>query len=46
MTSTIWKIEGAFREGKIINKNKIDVVYRHITPADTVVAVGTWTRKK
>jgi hypothetical protein len=33
-------------EGKIINKNMIHVAYRHVTPADTVVGVGTWTRKK
>jgi len=38
--------EDGFNEGRIIGKNKINMVYRHITPADTVVAVGTWTRKK
>lgn len=38
--------EDGFLEGKIVNKDKINVVYRHVTPTDTVVAVGTWTRKK
>lgn len=38
--------EDGFLEGKIVNKDKINAVYRHVTPTDTVVAVGTWTRKK
>jgi hypothetical protein len=38
--------EDGFLEGKIVNKDRLDVVYRHVTPADTVVGVGTWTRKK
>jgi hypothetical protein len=38
--------ELGFMEGKIINKDKIEIVYRHVTPADAVVAVGIWTRKK
>jgi len=38
--------EDGFLEGKFINKDKISVVYRHVTAADTVVGVGTWTRKK
>jgi hypothetical protein len=38
--------EDGFLEGAIVNKDKINVVYRHVTPTDTVVAVGTWTRKK
>jgi len=38
--------EDGFMEGKIINKNKINMIYRHVSPSDTVVAVGTWTRKK
>jgi len=37
--------QGLF-EGKIINNDTIESVYRHVTPADTVVAVGIWTRKK
>jgi len=32
--------------GQIVNKDKINAVYRHVTATDTVVAVGTWTRKK
>lgn len=38
--------EDGFAEGKIVNKNNITIIYRHVTPSDTVVAVGTWTRKK
>ncbi|MCX5817809.1 MAG: hypothetical protein NTX75_16470 [Proteobacteria bacterium] len=38
--------EDGFMEGKIINKDRIDMIYRHVSPSDTVVAVGTWTRKK
>jgi hypothetical protein len=38
--------EDGFVEGQISSNDKINVIYRHSTPADTVVAVGTWTRKK
>jgi hypothetical protein len=38
--------EDGTMEGKIINKDRIDVFYHHVTSADTVIAVGTWTRKK
>ena len=38
--------EDGFLEGQISNKDKINVIYRHSTAADTVVAVGTLTRKK
>jgi hypothetical protein len=38
--------EDGFLEGKIVSKDKLGVVYRHVTPTDTVVGVGTWTRKK
>ncbi len=38
--------EDGFMEGQVINKDNIDVIYRHSTPADTVVAAGTWVRKK
>lgn len=38
--------EDGIMEGKIVNKDKINIVYRHVTPTDTVVAVGIWTRKK
>jgi hypothetical protein len=37
--------EDGFMEGKIVNKNRLEVIYRHTSPADTVVAVGTWTKK-
>jgi len=33
-------------EGKIVSKDKMEIIYRHVTPSDTVVGVGTWTRKK
>jgi hypothetical protein len=38
--------EDGFMEGQIINKDTINIIYRHSTSADTVVAVGTWMRKK
>jgi hypothetical protein len=38
--------EDGIMEGSIVSKDRINVVYRHVTPTDTVVAVGTWTRKK
>lgn len=38
--------EDGFLEGKMVGKNKINVVYRHVTANDIVVGVGTWTRKK
>ncbi|MCC6136880.1 MAG: hypothetical protein LM550_13265 [Candidatus Contendobacter sp.] len=37
--------DGAF-DGKIIDSDTIEVLYRHVTPKDTVVAVGLWRRKK
>jgi hypothetical protein len=38
--------EDGIVEGKIVSKDKMEVIYRHVTPADTVIGVGTWTRKK
>jgi hypothetical protein len=38
--------EDGFMEGQIIDRDKINMIYRHSSPTDTVVAVGTWTRKK
>jgi hypothetical protein len=38
--------EDGFVKGKIVSKDKLDVVDRHVTRTDTVVAVGTRTRKK
>ena len=32
-------------DGKIINNNLIEVVYRHISPTESVVSSGTYTRK-
>jgi hypothetical protein len=37
--------DGTF-EGRIVGKGKIEGVYRHVTPSDTVIAVFTWVRKK
>jgi len=33
-------------EGQISNKDQINVIYRHLSSSDTIVAVGTWTKKK
>jgi hypothetical protein len=38
--------EDGLLEGKLIDKDTMEIVYRHVTPADAVVAVGIWTRKK
>jgi hypothetical protein len=38
--------EDGFLEGKLIDKDTMEIIYRHVTPADAVVAVGLWTRKK
>ncbi|MDQ7824879.1 MAG: hypothetical protein RDV48_18920 [Candidatus Eremiobacteraeota bacterium] len=38
--------EDGFLDGTIIDKNTLEVVYRHVTAKDAVVAVGVWTRKK
>jgi hypothetical protein len=38
--------EDGFMEGQISNKDTIKLIYRHSTSTDTVVAVGSWTRKK
>jgi hypothetical protein len=38
--------EDGFIDGKIINNDTIEVIYRHTTPVDTVLGVGVWTRKK
>jgi hypothetical protein len=38
--------EDGFLEGQISNNDKINIIYRHSTAADTVVAVGSLTRKK
>jgi hypothetical protein len=38
--------EDGFMEGQISNKDQINVIYRHLSSSDTIVAVGTWTKKK
>jgi hypothetical protein len=38
--------EDGFMEGKIVGKDKMNVVYRHVSSNDIVAGVGTWTRKK
>jgi len=35
-----------FLEGDIIDNDRMNVVYRHVSDADTVLGVGTWVRKK
>ncbi len=38
--------EDGFIDGKIVTKDRVDSVYRHVTSTDTAIGVGTWTRKK
>ena len=38
--------EDGFMEGNMVNKDTMNVIYRHVTANDTVIGVGTWTRKK
>jgi hypothetical protein len=38
--------EDGTTEGRIVNKDKMEMIYRHATPSDTVVGVGTWIRKQ
>ena len=38
--------EDGIIEGKIVSKDKMEIIYRHVTSSDTVIGVGTWTRKK
>jgi len=38
--------EDGFMEGNIVNKDTMNMIYRHVTTKDTVIGVGTWTRKK
>jgi hypothetical protein len=35
-----------FFDGNIVNKDKINFIYRHVGANDTVVLTGTWARKK
>ncbi len=37
--------EDGFADGKIISPNQIQVVYRHTSDFDSVVDIGTWTRR-
>jgi hypothetical protein len=37
--------EDGMMEGDFIDNDKLNIVYRHVTPTDTVIGVGTWTRK-
>lgn len=38
--------EDGVLEGKIIDPDTIEMVYRHVTANDSVAAVGIWQRKK
>jgi hypothetical protein len=38
--------EDGIMDMKIISKDTIQAVYRHVKQEDSVVSVGTWTRKK
>jgi len=33
-------------DGKIINKNLIEVTYRHVTPTESIVTSGTWKKPR
>ena len=33
-------------DGRIVNKNRIEAIYRHVTPQDTVISASVWTRRK
>lgn len=35
-----------FMDGTIVNKDRINFVYRHVTPEDTVASAVTWKRSK
>jgi hypothetical protein len=37
--------EDGFSDGKIISPNLIQVVYRHTSDLDSVINIGTWTRR-
>ncbi len=44
---TFWYAdEDGMMEGRFVTEDRIDVIYRHVTPSDTVIGVGTWTRNK
>ena len=38
--------EDGFIDGKIVNPNRIEVFYRHVSANESVVAAGTYTRQK
>ncbi len=38
--------EDGIMDGRILNKDKMESVYRHVTASDTAIGVATWTRKK
>jgi hypothetical protein len=44
--SVYYADEDGTMEGKLVSKNRMNVVYRHVTTSNTVVGVGTWIRKK
>ena len=42
----VYADEDGFLEGDFIDNVKLNIVYRHVTPTDTVIGVGTMTREK
>ncbi|MBK5966265.1 hypothetical protein CCR95_19785 [Thiocystis minor] len=38
--------EDGLLDGEIVNDDRLNVIYRHVTATDTVVGVGAWIRKK
>jgi hypothetical protein len=37
--------EDGFTDGRVVSPNQIQVVYRHTSDLDSVVDIGTWTRR-
>jgi hypothetical protein len=38
--------QDGFMDGTIVNKNRINFIYRHVSPEDTVASAVTWRRQK
>ena len=38
--------EDGFADYRLVNKNRLEGVYRHVTPEDSVICVSIWTRRK
>lgn len=38
--------EDGMMDGEFVENNKMNIVYRHVTPTDTVIGVGSMSRKQ